>query len=104
MNSRSKPWLHAAAFALTPLVLLIPVIRMADFASHELASVLPILIYTSVAMWMESRSIALLLVTCQGRRDPFLIAAVPLGIAALAAYVCSAVLFAMSIPTLLRLI
>ncbi|HXA56706.1 MAG TPA: hypothetical protein VNU84_04675 [Candidatus Acidoferrum sp.] len=95
--------MYSAAFSLTPLALLMPVIRMVDFRGSGLANVLPVLLYTPVAMWMESRSITLLLVTSRGRRDPFLLAALPVGIAALATYVCSAFLFAVALPMLLRL-
>jgi hypothetical protein len=104
VDSRLKPWIYAAAFSLTPLVLLMPVFRMVDFRGSGLLNILPVFLYTPFAMWMESRSITLLLVTCRGRRDPFLIAAVPVGTAALATYVCNAFLFSAALPLLLRLI
>jgi hypothetical protein len=96
--------MEAATLALTPLLLLIPVFRLADYGAHTLAGVLPILMYAPLAMWMESRSITLLLVTCRGRRDPFLVAAVPIGATALAAYLCCAFLFAVALPTVLHLL
>jgi hypothetical protein len=104
VDSRLKPWMYAAALSLMPLVLLVPVMGMVDFRGTGLLNILPVLLCAPFAMWMESRSIALLVVTCRSRRDPFLIAAVPIGIAAVATYVCSAVLFAVALPMLLRLL
>jgi len=104
MDIRSRTWSRAAMLTLTPIAAMVPVIRLAGFGLGGFASIWPILCFTPLAMWMEARSMTLLLATCRGRRDPFLIAAVPLGVAALAGYVLSAALFAFVLPALLQIL
>ncbi len=53
---------------------------------------------------MESRSIALLLTACRDRRDPFILDAVPLAVAAFAIYLANAILFAFVLPSFIRTI
>jgi hypothetical protein len=96
--------MQAAGLAILPLLLLFEAIQLAGFGSAGFDSIWPILAFAPMVMWMESRSITLILATTRGRRDPFVVVAVPLGLTALAGYILSAILFAIALPTLLRLL
>jgi len=96
--------MQAAVLTLAPLLATLPAAKLAGSSVVGFASICPILLSAPLSMWMASRSITLLLATCRGRRDPFLVVAVPLGVAALGAYVISAALFAFALPALLRLL
>jgi hypothetical protein len=104
MEIRSRQQTLAIALAISPLGAMIPVIHLASFGPGGFATVWPVAFFAPVAMWMETRSLKLLLATCQNRRDPFFIAAVPIGIVAVAAYASCATLFAFIVPALIRLI
>jgi hypothetical protein len=96
--------MQAAGLAILPLILLFEAIRLAGFDSTGFVSIWPILGLAPLVMWMESRSITLILASTRSRRDPFVVVAVPLGLAALAVYILGAILFAVALPTLLRLL
>jgi hypothetical protein len=95
--------MRAAALTLLPVLAMFPIVRLADFGAAGFATVWPILVFAPLSMWMETRSITMLLATCRGSRDPFLIAALPLGLTALGAYTFSAGLLAFALPALFRL-
>jgi len=104
VDGRSKTWMQAAALAAAPIVAMAPVVRMAGFGSAGFSTIWPILCYMPLAMWMESRSLTMVLATCRSRRDPFLIAALPLGVTAVTVYVFCAAVFAFALPALLHLL
>ena len=104
MNEQSKTWARVAGLTFAPLLAILPLVRLAGSGVASFATIWPTLLSAPLAMWMESQSIAVLLVSCRGRRDPLLIVALPLGVAALATYTIFAALFAFAIPGLLRLL
>jgi hypothetical protein len=104
MSNPLKPQFQAFAFAVGPIIAMLPVLRSAGFGLQGFTTIWPILLFMPLAMWMESRSLTLLLSTCRGRRDLFAIAAIPVGAAALVSYVFSAAVFAFTLPNLLRML
>ncbi len=104
MSEQSKAWVRVAVLTFAPLLAILPLARLAGSGVTSFATVWPILLYAPLAMWMESQSITVLLATCRGRRDPLLMLAVPLGVAALGTYTIFAALFACTLPGLLRLL
>jgi hypothetical protein len=100
MDDRKKAWLHAAALTLLPVALVFPVISAAHFESAGPARVWPVVAFAPIAMWVETRAIAALLGMYRNRRDPFLIAIVPLGLLSLGAYAFSGVLLLLALPAI----
>ena len=102
MSVRSRTQLQAVTFAIAPIIAMLPVLRAAEFGFRGFATIWPVLFFMPLAMWMEARSLTLLLSTCRGRRDSFVIAAIPVGAAALVSYIYCAVVFAFTLPEILR--
>ena len=104
MDDRRKLGIRAAALTLLPAALLYPMLAAAHFGPGGPRSLWPVLLYTPVAMWAQTRSIALLLSMIRNRRDPALIAILPLGLASLGTYALSCFVLLMSLPALLSTI
>jgi hypothetical protein len=104
MNDRQKLGLKAAGLTLLPAALLFPMLAAARFGPTGPASVWPILVYAPLAMWMQIRSMGLLLSMYRSHRDPALLAILPLGAASVGTYFLSAICFLLSVPAVLSLI
>ena len=101
VTGRAKTALRAAGLTLLPAALLLPVLTAARFGPTGPASLWPVLLYAPLAMWMQTRSIALLLSLYRSRRDPVLLAILPLGLASIGTYVLCALVLVMSLPAAL---
>jgi len=73
----------------------------AHFGPAGPSTLWPILLYVPLAMWAQTRSIGLLLSMYRSRRDPALLAMLPLGLTSLGTYAVSGVVLIMSLPALL---
>jgi hypothetical protein len=104
MDDRKKLGLKAATLTLLPAALLLPTLAAAHFGPTGPASVWPVLLYAPLAMWMQTRSIGLLLAMYRSRRDPALLAILPLGLASVGTYFLSGVVLLLSLPALLSTI
>ena len=104
MDDRRKLCIRAAALTLLPAAFFFPVLAVARFGPNGPGSLWPILLYVPLAMWAQTRSIGLLLSMIRGRRDPALLAIVPLGLASLGTYALSSIVLLMSLPALLSTI
>ena len=104
MDDRRKLGLKAATLTLLPAALLLPMLAAAHFGPTGPASVWPVLFYAPLAMWMQIRSIGLLLAMYRRRRDPVLFAILPLGLASVGTYFLSGVVLLLSLPALLSTI
>jgi hypothetical protein len=104
MDDRRKLGLKAATLTLLPAALLLPMLAAAHFGPTGPASVWPVLFYAPLAMWMQTRSIGLLLAMYRSRRDPALLAILPLGVASVGTYFLSGVVLLLSLPALLSTI
>ena len=102
MNSRKTAWLRAAGMTLLPIALIFPVISAAHFQPAGPARIWPVVAFAPIAMWVETRAIVALLGMYRDRRDPFLIAIVPLGLVSVLAYTCSGILFLLSLPAIIH--
>jgi hypothetical protein len=102
MHNRQKDWLRAAALTLLPVALIFPVVSAAHFEPAGPARVWPVLAFTPIAMWMETRAILGILGMYRSRHDPFLIAIVPLGLVSVLAYTFSGALLLLSLPALIH--
>jgi len=101
MDDRRKLGLKATALTLLPVAMLFPMIAAAHFGPKGPASVWPVLLYAPLAMWAETRALAILLNMYRGSRDPILLAILPLGVASVGTYVLTGVVFVLSLPALL---
>jgi len=101
VTNRAKTALSAAGLTLLPAALLFPVLTAARFGPTGPASLWPVLLYAPLAMWMQIRSIQMLLSLYRSRRDPVLFAILPLGLASVGTYLFSALILLMSVPALL---
>jgi hypothetical protein len=101
MQERKKSLLIAAGLTLLPGVLLFPVVAMARFGPCGPAHVWPVALYAPMAMWMQIRSIKLLLDMYRPGRDPILLAILPLGLVSLFNYALEGALFILFLPALL---
>jgi hypothetical protein len=101
MEERSKPLLIAAGLSLLPALFLFPVVAMARFGPSGPANVWPVAFYAPIAMWMQIRSIKLLLGMYRRGPDPALFAILPLGLVSLFNYALEAALFILFMPALL---
>jgi hypothetical protein len=102
MGKRGEPLLQAALFTLLPVALIFPVLSLCQFSQTGPATVWPIILYTPIAMWAETRAIQLLLNMLRDRRDPVLIAILPLGLISLLAYALHGFVFILGLPGLLK--
>ena len=101
MQERKKALLKAAGLTLLQILFLFPVVAMAHFGPCGPARVWPVALYAPVAMWMQTRSINLLLdMYCRGP-DPVLLAILPLGLVSLFNYALEGALFILVLPALL---
>lgn len=91
----------AAGLTLLPVACLFPMLGAAHFGPTGPASLWPVLFYAPLAMWMEARAIGLLLSMYRSRRDPVLLAILPLGLASVGTYLLSAMFLLFSLPALL---
>ena len=101
MSDRRELGIKAAALSLLPAALLFPVLAAAHFGPAGPRSLWPILLYAPLAMWAQTRCLALLLSMYRSPRDPALLAILPLGLASVCTYALSAVVFLMALPALL---
>ena len=101
MNDRQRLALKAAVLTLLPAALLFPMLGVARFGPTGPASVWPVLAYAPLAMWMQTRSMGLLLSLYRSHRDPALLAILPLGAASVGTYLLSGVCFLFALPALL---
>jgi hypothetical protein len=101
MSDRRKPGLMAAGLTLLPAALFFPMLAATHFGPAGPARVWPVLIYAPLAMWMQTRSIGLLLSMYRSRHDPVLLAILPLGLASVGTYLLSAAGLLLSLPALL---
>ena len=104
MTDRTQTALSASGLTLLPAALLFPVLTAARFGPTGPASLWPVLLYAPLAMWMQTRSISLLLSLYRSRRDPVLLAILPLGLASIGTYLLCGLVLLMSVPTLLSTI
>lgn len=102
MGDRKKACVHAAGLTLFPIALVFSVIGAAHFEVADPAKVWLVAAFALVAMWIETRAIAELLGMYRNRRDPFLIAIVPLGLISLGAYAFSGTLLLLALPTIIH--
>jgi hypothetical protein len=101
MDDRKKSLSLAAVLAIAPAVLVFPALALARFETTGPQRVWTIVFYAPLAMWMEARAFRLLLQTYRHRRDPFLLAILPLGVLALCTYFLHGVLFLLNLPAFL---
>ena len=99
MEDRKKEWLKAAGLTLLPVAMIFPVVAAARFGPAGPASVWPVALYAPLAMWMQKRAMVLLLSMYRNRRDPGLLAILPLGFVSLYTYAFSGVLFVLALPS-----
>jgi hypothetical protein len=104
MQDRKKLWLKAAALTLPPMIFLFPMLSAARFGPTGPASVWPVLLFAPLAMWMQIHAIGILFEMYRNRRDPALLAIVPLGFASLCTYVLSGAFLVLALPALLSTI
>jgi hypothetical protein len=104
MDDRKRLGLMATGLTLLPVALLFPMLAAAHFGPKGPASIWPVLVYAPLAMWMQTRALGLLLNMYRGRRDPVLLAILPLGIASVGTYLLSGVVLLLSLPALLSTI
>lgn len=102
MNNRKKAWVRATVLTLLPVALVLPVIRAMHFEPAGPARVWPVVAFAPIAMWIETRAIATMLNMYRSRRDPLLIAIVPLGLVSLGAYAFSGFLLLLALPTIIE--
>ena len=102
MEKRGGSLLLAAVLTLLPVALIFPVLAVAKFGLTGPATVWPLVLYAPVAMWMETRAIRLLLNLFRDRRDPALLAILPLGLISLFVYAVHGVIFILGLPGLLK--
>lgn len=102
MNPRERAWLRAAGLTLLPIALAFPVISAAHFEPAGPAKVWPVITFAPFAMWLETRAIAELLGIYRDRRDPLLIAIVPLGLLSVVAYGFSGFLLLLALPAIIH--
>lgn len=102
MDDRKKTWLRAAGLTLLPVAMIFPVITAAHFEPAGPARIWPVVAFAPIAMWIETRAILELLGLCTSRRDPFLIAIVPLGLVSVLAYTFSGILLLLSLPAIIH--
>ncbi|HKV05747.1 MAG TPA: hypothetical protein VJO53_11665 [Candidatus Acidoferrales bacterium] len=95
-------WFKAALLTFLPVSMVFPVLAAARFGPTGPVSAWPILIYAPLAMWMQTRALSALLDLYRHRRDPVLLAILPLGLVSLGTYALSGVLFVFSLPALLE--
>lgn len=102
MDPRKKAWVRAAGLTLLPVALAFPVLSAAHFQPAGPAKVWPVIAFAPFAMWLETRAIAELLGIYRGRRDPLLIAIVPLGLLSVVAYGFSGFLLLLALPAIVH--
>src|SRR5579862_1514921 len=102
MADRKMAWVRAAGLTLLPILLIFPVIKAIHFQPAGPARVWPVLTFAPIAMWIETRAIATLLAMYRGRRDPFLISIVPLGLVSVGAYTLSGLLLLVALPAIIH--
>jgi hypothetical protein len=103
-EDRKKLWMKAAALTLPPMAFIFPMLAAARFGPTGPASVWPVLLFAPLAMWMQIRAIGMLFNMYRSRRDPALLAILPLGFASLCTYALSGVFLVLSLPALLSTI
>jgi hypothetical protein len=101
MEDRKKLWLKASMFTLLPVFLMLPVLAAARFGPAGPVSVWPVVLFAPLAMWMQTRAMTLLLNMYRNRRDPVLLAILPLGLVSLCTYAYSGILFVLALPSFL---
>ena len=94
----------AAGLTLLPAALLFPMLAAAHFGPTGPSNLWPVLVYAPVAMWMQTRSMGLLLSMYRGHRDPALLAILPLGAASVGTYALCGLLLVLSLPALMSAI
>ncbi len=104
MDDRKRLGLLAAGLTLLPVAFLFPMLAAAHFGPTGPATIWPVLLYAPIAMWMQTRAMGLLLNMYRSRRDPVLLAILPLGFASVCTYLLSGVVFLLSLPALLSAI
>jgi hypothetical protein len=97
-------WMKAACLTLVPMATVFPMLAAARFGPTGPASVWPVLLYAPLAMWMQMRAIGLLFEMYRTRRDPALLAIVPLGFVSLCTYALSGAFLVLALPALLATI
>jgi len=102
MKERGGSLLRAAGLTLLPAVLLFLILALARFGPTGPATVWPIVLYTPVAMWIETRAIRLLLNMLRNARDPALWAILPLGLISLSVYALHGFVFILGLPNLVK--
>ncbi|HTX13732.1 MAG TPA: hypothetical protein VMD77_00450 [Candidatus Baltobacteraceae bacterium] len=102
MGCRNKAWLRATWLTLLPVTLVFPVISVAHFEPTGPARVWPLVAFALVAMWAETRALAVLLGMYQRGRDPYLIAILPLALLSLVTYAFSGGLLLLAMPTIIH--
>jgi hypothetical protein len=102
MQKRGGSLLLAAGLTLLPVALIFPVFAAAHFGPTGPTTVWPIALYTPLAMWIETRAIRLLLNMFRDRRDPALLAILPLGLVSLFAYALHGFVFILGLPGLVK--
>jgi hypothetical protein len=104
MEPRRKLWIKAALLTLLPMALVFPMLSAARFGPTGPASLWPVLLFSPLAMWMQTRAIGILFRMYRTRRDPALIAIVPLGLASLCTYSVCGLFLVLALPALLSTI
>jgi hypothetical protein len=101
MDDRKRLGLRASGLTLLPIVLAFPMLAAAHFGPTGPASLWPVLLYAPLAMWMQTRAIGVLLNMYRDRRDPALLAILPLGFVSVCNYALCGVLLVLALPSFL---
>ena len=101
MEDRRKLGLQAAGLTLLPMMLIFPMLTIAHFGPTGPTNLWPVLLYAPLAMWMEMRAAGTLLRMYRSRRDPALLAILPLGLVAVCTYALSGFVFVLALPAFL---
>jgi hypothetical protein len=104
MEDRKKLGLMAAGLTLLPMLMVFPMLAAAHFGPSGPARVWPVLLYAPLAMWMQIRAIGMMFDMYRDRRDPVLIAILPLGLFSVCTYALSGFLIVLALPAFLSTI
>jgi hypothetical protein len=101
MEDRKRLGLKAAMLTLLPVGMLFPMLAVAHFGPTGPARIWPVLLFAPLAMWIETRALAILLNLYRGSGDPILLAILPLGLASVGMYLLTGTVFVLSLPAFL---
>ncbi len=86
---------------LLPVASIFPVVASARFGPRGPAFIWPVVFFVPLAMWMQTHALSLLLKLYRHRRDPGLLAILPLGVVSVFTYTLSGTIFILSLPSII---